>query len=102
MANHDRRAYDTGASGEVQANLAGVIGRLEDVLGDRDRAVQTAMADFTSDGVADEYRAKEDRWKRSAHEVRQIIRLLKTTLERNDVTAQHTLARAKSAVDNIG
>jgi hypothetical protein len=102
MANPDRLAYDTGASGEVQANLAAIISRLEGVLGDRERAVRTAMADFTADGVADEYRGKEERWKRSAHEVRQIIHLVRSTLEKNDGTARHALARAKAAVDNIG
>jgi hypothetical protein len=34
--------------------------------------------------------------------VRNIIQLVKTTLEKNDATAQSTLARAKAAVDNIG
>lgn len=99
---NDRRSYDTAASGEVQGGLQGVISRLEQVLADRDRAVKTAMAEFTADGVSDEYHAKEVRWNRAANEVRDIIRLVRSTLEQNDGTAQSTLARAKSAVDNIG
>ncbi|CAM5236681.1 hypothetical protein SVIOM74S_08239 [Streptomyces violarus] len=47
--NQDRRSYDTGASSEVQISLHAVIGQLERVLSDRDRAVKAAMADFTAD-----------------------------------------------------
>ncbi|WP_431043420.1 pore-forming ESAT-6 family protein [Streptomyces sp. P1-3] len=102
MASQDRRSYDSGASGEVQANISVVVARLEQVLNDRDRAVKAAMADFTADGVADEYHAKEVRWNNAAAEVRSIIQLVRTTLEKNDGTAQQTLARAKAAVDGIG
>jgi uncharacterized protein YukE len=102
MATSDRRSYDTGVSGEVQGTLQGVIGRLEQVLSERDRAVKSAMSDFTADGVSEEYHGKEVRWNRAANEVRDIIRLVRTTLEQNDDTAQSTLTRAKSAVDNIG
>ncbi|GHF18887.1 hypothetical protein GCM10010359_20730 [Streptomyces morookaense] len=102
MANADRRSYDTGASGEVQGSLQGIIGRLESVLTDRDAAVKAAMSDFQADGVSDQYHDKELRWQRAAHEVRQIINLLRTTMEKNDGTAQSTLAKAKAAVDGIG
>ncbi|MEV5873483.1 pore-forming ESAT-6 family protein [Streptomyces sp. NPDC052101] len=100
--NHDRRSYDTGASADVQTGLSGIIGQLERVLTDRDRAVKAAMADFQADGVSDEYHGKEVRWHKAAAEVREIIRLVRTTLEQNDGTAQATLAKAKAAVDNIG
>jgi len=79
-----------------------VIARLEEVIAARDGQVKAAMADFTADGVADEYHGKEMRWNRSSQEVKNIIQLLKTTLEKNDGTAQHTITRAKAAVDNIG
>ncbi|ANW20097.1 pore-forming ESAT-6 family protein [Streptomyces clavuligerus] len=101
-ANADRRSYDTGASGEAQTNLQAVIGRLEQVISDRDAQVKAAMSDFTADGVAEEYHAKELRWNSASQEVRTIIQLLRTTLEKNDVTAQQTLTRAKGAVDGIG
>ncbi|WP_030595874.1 hypothetical protein [Streptomyces anulatus] len=76
----DRRSYDTGASTEVQAALQVVIGRLEQVITARDTL----------------------RWNATSQEVRNIIRLLRTTLEKNDGTATQTLARAKAAVDGIG
>ena len=101
-AGADRRSYDTGASADAQANLQAVVGRLEEVIAARDRQVKAAMADFTADGVADEYHGKELRWNRASTEVKNIIQLLKTTLEQNDGTAQSTIAKAKSAVDNIG
>ncbi|GGL67198.1 hypothetical protein GCM10010129_08220 [Streptomyces fumigatiscleroticus] len=100
--NQDRRSYDTGASSEVQTSLQSIIGQLERVLTDRERAVKAAMADFTADGVAEEYHGKEMRWHRAAGEVREIIRLVRTTMEQNDGTAQSSLAKAKAAVDNIG
>jgi uncharacterized protein YukE len=100
--NLDRTSYDVAASVEVQGGLAGIIGQLERVLGDRDAAVKAAMSEFTADGVSDEYHGKEVRWNRAANEVRDIIRLVRTTLEQNDTTAQATLAKAKAAVDNIG
>lgn len=98
----DRRSYDTGASGDVQGNIQAVMGRLEEVIAARDRQVKAAMADFTADGVADEYHGKELRWNRASQEVKNIIGLLKSTLEANDGTAQSTIAKAKAAVDNIG
>ncbi|MFJ8361582.1 pore-forming ESAT-6 family protein [Streptomyces sp. NPDC093984] len=97
----DRRSYDTGASADAQANLQSVIGRMEQVIGDRDRQVKAAMADFTADGVADEYHGKEMRWNRASQEVKNVIALVRSTLEENDATAQSTMARAKAAVDNI-
>ncbi|MFJ3952897.1 pore-forming ESAT-6 family protein [Streptomyces sp. Je 1-4] len=98
----DRRSYDSGASAEAQGNIQAVIGRLEQVIAARDAQVKAAMADFAADGVAEEYHGKEQRWNRASQEVRSIIQLLKTTLEKNDSTAHQTLTRAKAAVDNIG
>jgi uncharacterized protein YukE len=98
----DRRSYDSGASADAQTNIQSVIGRLEEVIGQRDRQVKAAMADFTADGVADEYHGKEQRWNNASNEVKNIIALLKSTLEQNDGTAQSTIQRAKAAVDNIG
>ncbi|MFF4285146.1 pore-forming ESAT-6 family protein [Streptomyces sp. NPDC001739] len=101
-AGMDRRSYDSGASAEAQGNIQSVIGRLEQVIAARDAQVKAAMADFAADGVAEEYHGKEMRWNHASQEVKNIIQLLKTTLEKNDATAHQTLARAKSAVDNIG
>ncbi len=98
----DRRSYDTGASADVQGSIQAVMGRLEEVIAARDRQVKAAMADFTADGVAEEYHGKELRWNRASQEVKNIIGLLRATLEQNDGTAQSTIARAKAAVDNIG
>ncbi|MFE3825743.1 pore-forming ESAT-6 family protein [Streptomyces sp. NPDC059092] len=98
----DRRSYDAGASTEAQGNIQVVIGQLEQVIAAREAQVSAAMSDFAADGVADDYHAKELRWKNASQEVKNIIRLLKTTLEKNDATAQQTLARARAAVDNIG
>jgi hypothetical protein len=98
----DRRSYDTGASGDAQTNIQAVIGRLEEVIAARDGQVKAAMADFTADGVADDYHGKELRWNHASQEVKNIIQLVKSTLEKNDGTAQHTMSRAQAAVDNIG
>jgi hypothetical protein len=101
-AGNDRRSYDIGASGDAQGNIQVVIAQLEAVISARDGQVKAAMSDFTADGVADEYHGKELRWQSASQEVKNIINLLKTTLEKNDGTAQHTISRAKAAVDNIG
>ncbi|MBV6701390.1 pore-forming ESAT-6 family protein [Kitasatospora aureofaciens] len=98
----DRRSYDHGASSEAQRNIQGVIGQLEQVMTARDAQVKAVMGDFQADGVSEEYHAKEQRWKNASQEVRNIIALLRKTLEQNDSTAQQTVARAKTAVDNIG
>ncbi|UYB40865.1 pore-forming ESAT-6 family protein [Streptomyces sp. Je 1-4] len=101
-AGMDRRSYDSGASAEAQGNIQAVIARLEQVIAARDAQVKAAMSDFAADGVAEEYHGKEMRWNSASQEVRSIIQLLKTTLEKNDGTAHQTLARAKAAVNNIG
>ncbi len=99
--NNDRRSYDTGASGEVQGGLASVVAQLEMVINSRDRAVKRAMADFKADGVDDQYHGVEMRWNRAASEVRAIIGLVRSTLEKNDQTAHTALTKAKNAVDSI-
>jgi hypothetical protein len=98
----DRRSFDMATSGEAQSNLQAIVARLEVLINDRDAAVKAAMADFLADGVADQYHDKEVRWNGAAGEVRSIITLVRTTLQRNDETAQSTLSRAKAAVDAIG
>lgn len=101
-AGMDRRSFDTAASGQAQSNLVNVAGQLEGLIGARDAQVKQAMADFTADGVSDAYHAKEVQWNRAAAEVRSIIALVKTSLQRNDDTATSTLSQAKSAVAGIG
>ena len=100
--NSDRRSFDMATSAEAQGNLQSVVARLEALINDRDAAVKAAMADFLADGVADQYHDKEVRWNSAASEVRSIITLVRTTLQRNDETAQSTLSRARAAVDAIG
>jgi len=102
MASTDRRSFDTGVSQQVQGDIAGIVGRLEALMGQRDQAVASAMGDFTADGVSEDYAVVEQRWKSASHEVRTIINLVKTTMMRNDETAGTTQSRARTAVQNIG
>ncbi|RAY13174.1 hypothetical protein DPM19_22045 [Actinomadura craniellae] len=96
-----RQGYDTGASQEAQINIHSVITRLEALIGQHDTDVSAALADFTATGVEDEYSAKELKWHQAANETREIIRLVKTTLENNDNTAHTALSRASAAVQAI-
>ncbi|RSN43874.1 MULTISPECIES: pore-forming ESAT-6 family protein [Actinomadura] len=96
-----RRSYDTGASGEAQANIHAIVARLEALIGTRDTDVAAALADFEATGVSEEYRAKEVKWHNAANETREIIRLVKATLERNDEIAGTTLNKASAAVQAI-
>ncbi len=100
MAN-DRRSFDIATSTEAQGNLQAIVAQLEALINDRDAAVKAAMADFQADGVSEQYHDKEAKWNSAAGEVRSIISLVRTTLQRNDETAQSTLSRAKAAVDGI-
>jgi hypothetical protein len=96
-----RRSYDTGASAEAQANIQQIVARLETLIGTRDTDVKAALADFEATGVSEEYRAKEAKWHTAANETREIIRLVKATLEKNDEIAGTTLNRAGAAVRGI-
>jgi uncharacterized protein YukE len=98
----DRRDFDLAASATAQENFQRVAGRLESLIDQRDADVKAAMADYQASGVSDEYHAKEQRWNQVAGEVRTIIRTLQQSLERNDVTAQDALKKAKASVDGIG
>jgi len=60
------------------------------------------MADFRADGVSEEYYAVELRWRRASEQVRDIIALVRSLLQRNDETAAEASARARAAVLNIG
>ncbi|MGL5930907.1 MAG: pore-forming ESAT-6 family protein [Dermatophilaceae bacterium] len=102
MPSSDRISFDTGVSGAVQADIGGVIGRLEAVMGARDAQVGAAMSDFTADGVSEEYQHVEQRWRQASSEVRAIIDLVRSTLARNDETATAAQGRARAAVANIG
>lgn len=97
----DRRSYNIAVSQEVQSTLTGIVGQLEALIRQRDADVQAAMADFQADGVSDQYADKERRWQNAANEVRDIVGLIRTTLERNDETARTALRRANNAVANI-
>lgn len=102
MATDDRRDYDVAASQDAQDNFNRVASQLESLIDQRDRDVKAAMADYSADGVSEDYRAKETRWNNAASEVRTIISTLRSSLERNDETAQEALSKARSAVESIG
>jgi hypothetical protein len=103
MANQtDRRDYDIAASQNAQDNFNRVAAQLEAVIDQHDRDVQAAMADYAAEGVSEDYRAKELRWKNAAGEVRGIIQTLRSSLERNDESAQDALRKARAAVESIG
>lgn len=103
MANQsDRRDYDVSASQNAQDNFNRIASQLEALIEQRNKDVNNAMSDYQADGVSDEYRAKEQRWKNAGTEVKAIISTLRTALEKNDETAQDALKRAKSAVEAIG
>ncbi|WP_026817934.1 pore-forming ESAT-6 family protein [Arthrobacter castelli] len=97
----DRISYDTDASAQVETDIGGIVGRLEALIGDRDQQVATAMADFYAEGISEDYQHIEQKWKGSADEVREIIRLVKETLLNNDETAGTTQQRGRTAVQNI-
>ena len=100
--SQDRLTYDTNVSAQVQGEIQSIVGRLESLIADRGKAVAAAMSDYQADGVSDEYQHVENRWKNAAGEVKEIIRLVRSTMEQNDQTAANTGARARAAVQNIG
>ncbi|CAN5609354.1 hypothetical protein BH23ACT6_BH23ACT6_11030 [soil metagenome] len=102
MPSTDRISFDTGISASVQADITSIIGRLESLMGTRDAQVAAAMSDFQADGVSEEYHIVEQRWRRASDEVRSIITLIRTTMQRNDETATAAQGRARVAVQNIG
>lgn len=97
----DRRAFDTGTSGEAQRNLNSVVGRLESLIDQRSAQVRQAMADFTADGVDEEYRGVEQRWNNAASEVRKIIGLIRQSLASNDQIAEQTMRKSRGIVTGI-
>ena len=102
MPAADRRSFDTATSAQVQGDLAGIVARLEATITQRSADVNAAMAEFTADGVSEDYRVVETRWNTAAAQVREILDLVKTTLSRNDDTATTALSRARTAVQAIG
>jgi hypothetical protein len=98
MADLAGNSYDDRASAEAQAKLQATIARLEAVINQRERDVKQAMANFTAEGVSDEYFAKEQRWNRAADEVRSIINDLKDTLVGNDGIAEGAQSAARGKV----
>ena len=100
--SQDRLSYDTDISSAVQGAIQSVVGHLESLIGAHEKSVNSAMSDFQADGVSEEYRAVENRFRNAAHETRNIIALVKQTLNLNDQTAFSAGARAKGAVQNIG
>ena len=101
MSGTGRNSYDLGASQEAQGHLHTIMSRLEAIIGERDADVDRALADFEATGVSEEYSAKELKWHSAANEVRDIIDLVRSTLEANDGTAQSALSKAQAAVQAI-
>lgn len=102
MNGPDRRSYDTGASGEVQANVGRIAGQLEALIQQHAADANIALGDFAAEDVSADYSAKERKWGTAAHETLQIIQLLRTTLGQNDATAGNAMSRARAAVAAIG
>lgn len=103
MANQgDRRDYSIAASQNAQDNFNRVAAQLEALIDQHDKDVNAAMSDYAAEGVSEDYRGKELRWKNAAGEVKGIIQTLRSSLERNDESAQTALSKARSAVEAIG
>lgn len=98
----DRRDYDTAAVDGAIEEFYATAALLEQLIEQRDADVRQAMADYTADGVSEEYAAKELRWKNAATNVKTIVDTLRRSLEQSNETAQATLQKAKSAVANVG
>lgn len=98
----DRLSYDTDTSSAVQGEIQSLAGRLESLICEREKAVNSAMSDFSADGVSEEYQSVENRFRNAATETRHIIGLVKQTLNLNDQAASNAGSRARSAVQNIG
>lgn len=98
----DRRDYDTAAVDGAIEEFYATAALLEQLIEQRDADVRQAMADYTADGVSEEYAAKELRWKNAATNVKTIVDTLRRSLEQSNETAQATLQKAKSAVANMG
>ncbi|WP_408632856.1 hypothetical protein [Myceligenerans pegani] len=90
MNDMERRDDDADASVQAQENLDRVTARLEAMI---EREVAAAMAD--GDGASGEYRTKEQRWNAAANDVRNVIQLMRQSLEENDGTAQRLQNKAK-------
>lgn len=101
VANQGDRAFNTVSSGESQGEFNRVAGLLEALLNLRDQQVKAAMEHYEATDVSEEYRAKEIRWNTKAQEVRDIIKLLRQSLEQNDETALTALRQAGNAVAAI-
>lgn len=97
----DRPGVDTAASQQAQSDLAGAVARLEAAIAQRNADVNAAMNDFSADGVAEHYRAMEQRWHSAATQVQQIITLLRATITSADDTATTALPQARAAVQDI-
>jgi len=95
------RAYNTDSSADAQSNFNTVANQLEALLNLRDQQVKAAMAQYLATNVSDEYQGKEQQWHTKAGEVRDIIRLLRQSLQQNDETALAALKKAGQAVANI-
>ncbi len=98
----DRRSWDDGAADTAVANFNQVASQLEALIAQRESDVARAMADYAADGVSEEYRAKELRWRNAADRVKQIIATLRGSLEESKQIASTTAQQAAQAVANIG
>lgn len=98
----DRISYDTGVSSQVESEISQITSRLESLINERDQQVMNALSDFQMDGADAEYQQVETRWKNASNEVRNIIALVRQTLEENSQTALSTQNKTRSAIANIG
>ena len=100
-ASSDQNAYDTGPSATVQANFDRAASALVALIDRRTGDVKSAMADYYADGASEEYGAKEQRWTTAADGVKDVVRLLRGSLEGTDGIAGHAGKMAQNAVHEI-
>lgn len=98
----DRISYDTGVSSQVESDISLITSRLESLMNERNTQVMNALSEFQMDGADQEYQQVETRWKNASAEVRNIIALVRQTLEENSQTAVSTQNKTRSAIANIG
>lgn len=98
----DRLSYDVPAADATVQEIGQLVARIEQLIGDREKQAQEFLGDFRMTHGDEEYRRVETRWNNASKETREIVNIVKQTIDRNSQTATGAVAKARGAIANIG
>ncbi|MFC7401167.1 hypothetical protein [Citricoccus sp. GCM10030269] len=93
--------YDAGAAATYEAEVESIAGRIETIIGDREDQKKFVESSYEATDNDADYSVVESKWLEAAEAVRDIVKLARSLMEQNDVTASTAHNAARIAIEGM-